>query len=73
MNLSELLPKPSPYRAIFKKEKFPVKAVARFLGYSYGYTSNLLCGTCAMTPEVDDKLAELVKKIREAKKNDRKS
>jgi len=43
----------------------PVKTIAHYLGLSYPYTCSLLNGYAPMTPEVEEKLAELLVKVKD--------
>ena len=64
MNLLEEYPQiPHPARAVFKANGIPINTVAKALGLSYSYTSNMLCGVVKVTPENEAKLQELVKKV----------
>ena len=56
----EFLSKPHWTKAIFKHNNIPISAVAKGLGLSYSYVSNLLCGVMTITPEVEKRLAKLV-------------
>ncbi len=63
MNTKDFLPTPHPSKAIFKKHKYPVAAVAKYLGLSYNFTCNILAGIVRVTPENEFKLRELTEAL----------
>lgn len=69
-NLDILRINPHPTRAFFKSNNIPISAVARYLGLSFSYTSNLLSGIHRMTPENDRKLRELVDQLKQSPRDE---
>jgi len=63
--MNDVLEKVLPHwsKQVFKRHDIPISSVALTLGLSYSYVSNLLCGVCKVTEEVEGRLKELVERI----------
>lgn len=59
------LPKPHPTKAIFKRHKYPVVAVANFLQASPIYMRHILSGQLPITKSMDVKLWEIANAVQE--------
>lgn len=55
----ELIPKEHPTKAVFRRYKFPISAVAKYLELSYPYVSSMLSGIIRVTPSNDAKIKKL--------------
>ncbi|MFC1488577.1 hypothetical protein ACFL6B_01885 [Thermodesulfobacteriota bacterium] len=62
---TDLKPIPHWSKSIFKRHNVPINAVARYLNLSFHYVSGMLSGICRVTPENEEKLRKLVKRIEE--------
>jgi hypothetical protein len=63
MILKSFLPTPHPSKAVFNSHKFPISAVAKYLGLSYNFTCNILSGTTRVTDENELRIKELVEML----------
>ena len=63
VNMENLHPVPHWSKRVFKENRVPVSAVARFLDLSFPYTVNLLNGHVRVTASNDAKLRQLVEHL----------
>ena len=61
--IETLKPPPSKYKVKLQKHGLPATAVAKYLGFSYPYTLNLLNGVSRISPVIDRKLQLLIKQL----------
>lgn len=57
-------PKPHPIKTILKKNNISIASVARHLGLSFTYVTNLINGVARVTPENEAKLQEIIKHLK---------
>ena len=67
MKIQEILnPQPSKYKQIFcGTYGLPVTAIARYSGFSYQHTMNVLNGNAALTDRVEAKFKDLLAELDE--------
>ena len=54
---------PLPHHAIFKKHKIRKARIAKYLGFCYAHTHNILTGVTEPKPEIREKLDALVDQL----------
>jgi len=59
IELYKFIPKPTTFKAIFKRHGVSVGTVANYLGLSYPYACNILNGQMRMTVDIEQKLQTL--------------
>lgn len=55
-----------PAKAIFVKNRIPLRVVAKFTRRDYFYTSRLLSGTVKPTPQVEEQIWKLARQVEKA-------
>jgi transcriptional regulator with XRE-family HTH domain len=56
-------PSPHPAKAVIKANNISVASVARFMGLSFTYVTNILNGVMRITPENENKLKEIIEHL----------
>jgi len=57
-------PKPHPIKTVLKKNNVSVAALAKHLGLSFTYVTNLINGVARVTPENEAKLQEIIRHLK---------
>jgi hypothetical protein len=62
-NLNKLAQSSHWSKKVFKSNKIPLKVISKFIDRNYFYTCRLLNAAIQPTPEIEEKLRQLVKLV----------
>jgi hypothetical protein len=67
VNLKRLMPKPTKYKAIFKRHSVKTTMVANYLGKNFPYVSGMISGRTKIPAKIEKQLDDLVAKLEEGR------
>jgi hypothetical protein len=71
-NLNKLAQSSHWSKKVFRSNKIPLKVISKFIDRDYFYTSRLLNAAIQPTPEIEEKLRQLVKLVEKGGDRDEK-
>jgi len=61
--LNELAESSHWSKKVFKSNKIPLKVISKFIGRDYFYTCRILNATIRSTPEIEERIGQLVELV----------